>query len=250
MSNCGNAIMSKQYAKPNAASIPAFNPDDAIRAYLPLMHELAIRSDLVGAACDGKLNLTPPYAREYAYLQFRRMCELIALGCLLLHGDLSLAKTTSAQKEWNADKIMRMLHSAHPHAFPQCAIQERDEQSKRVTIRANSKPNALTLQEFKRLYAECGEVLHRGTIRSLEGSTSITEADYLRVMDWHRKLVDLMNQHIVARTSGDSMYFTSLRTETGYPQCALVTVRDGQLEWRNSKLVGPSAEGDGSQAGS
>ena len=29
--------------------------------------------DLVARACDGKLNLTPPYAREFAYLQFRRI---------------------------------------------------------------------------------------------------------------------------------------------------------------------------------
>ena len=217
-----------------------FSIDEAIKAYLPLMHEFAIRSDLVGAACEGKLNLSPAYAREYAYLQFRRMCELVALGCLQLHGDLPLTRTSSAQKEWNADKIMRMLHGAHPHAFPQCAVQERDEQNKRVVLRANSKPNALKLQEFRRLYAECGEVLHRGTIRSLEASPALSEGDYQRVMDWHRKLVDLMNQHIISRASGQSMYFTSLRTETGYPQCGLITLKDGGLEWRNTKLLGPN----------
>ncbi len=65
-----------------------FTVEQAVRSYLPLMHELAIRIDLVAEACDGRLNLSPPYAREYAYLQFRRMCELIALGCLQLHGDL------------------------------------------------------------------------------------------------------------------------------------------------------------------
>jgi hypothetical protein len=70
-----------------------FTTDASVHRYLPLMHELAIRIDLVAHACDGKLNLNPPYAREYAYLQFRRMCELIALGCLLLHGDLPAAQT-------------------------------------------------------------------------------------------------------------------------------------------------------------
>lgn len=75
-----------------------FSPDEAVQRYLTLMHELAIRIDLVAAACDGKLVLSPPYAREYAYLQFRRMCELMALGCLQLHGDVPQAKTKSATK--------------------------------------------------------------------------------------------------------------------------------------------------------
>jgi hypothetical protein len=62
-----------------------FSTDEAIKSYLPLMHELANRLDLVAHVCDGKLDLSPPFAREFAYFQFRRMCEIIALGCLLLH---------------------------------------------------------------------------------------------------------------------------------------------------------------------
>lgn len=54
-----------------------FSTEEAVQKYLPLMHELAIRIGLVQQAFDGNLNLSPPYAREYAYLQFRRMCELI-----------------------------------------------------------------------------------------------------------------------------------------------------------------------------
>src|SRR5207253_764704 len=140
-----------------------FSIDDAVRWYLALMHELVIRIDLVAHACEGRLNLTPPYAREYAYLQFRRMCELMALGCLRLHGDLPETQKQSAKKEWNADKIMGLLHRSHPHSFPQSAIRAQTPQG--WTIQANSKPNALTRDDFRVLYAECGEVLHRGTIR-------------------------------------------------------------------------------------
>ena len=123
-----------------------FTTDAAVQRYLPLMHELAIRIDLVAHACDGKLNLTPPYAREYAYLQFRRMCELIALGCLQLHGDLPVAQTQSTKKVWNAEKIMKILHENHPHSFPQSVIREKTE--KGWNIQVNSKPDALTREEF------------------------------------------------------------------------------------------------------
>lgn len=206
-----------------------FSTEAAVQRYLPLMRELAIRIDLVAHACDGKLNLTPPYAREYAYLQFRRMCELIALGCLLLHGDIPSTQTESARKEWNAEKIMRILHKSHPHSFPQSVIREKTSDG--WSIRANSKPNALTIDEFKKLYCECGEVLHRGTIRSLEAAGGITNEDYQKVVDWQRKIVDLMNEHLIGRATGNSFYIISLRTESGFPECSIFTLnKSGELD--------------------
>jgi hypothetical protein len=195
--------------------------DDAVRSYMALMHELAIRIDLIVAAIEGRLNLTPPYAREYSYLQFRRCCELIALGCLFLHGDLPIAKTNSAKKEWNADKIMRMLHKVHPHAFPQSVITERTSQG--MNIKANAKPEALSFDEFKKLYAECGEVLHRGTIRTVDTSGTPSKAEYDKVIRWQRKLVQLMNEHIVASANGVDLYLIGLRSPSGFPQCSILT---------------------------
>lgn len=186
------------------------------------MHEVATRIDLVAHACEGRLNLAPAYAREYAYLQFRRICELLALGCLQLHGDLPRARSKAAQKEWNAEKIMRMLHEDYPHAFPQSVIWDRGPQQH--TLRANAKPNALTLKQFKALYAECGEVLHRGTIRSLEQSPTLKESDYQKVLDWQQRIVDLLNEHIVSRAGSQGMYLTSLRTTSGYPTCSILSM--------------------------
>lgn len=196
-----------------------FSVDDAVRGYLPLMHELAIRTDLVAHACEGRLNLAPPYAREYAYLQFRRMCELIALGCLQLHGDLPQTQTQSAKREWNAERIMSLLHRTYPHSFPQAVTWTVTPTGPR--IEANSKPNALTLQEFKTLYAECGEVLHRGTIRSLQGAVALSDADYHKTLQWQSKVVDLMNQHMVGRANGAGFYIVSIRTQSGYPDCSV-----------------------------
>lgn len=198
-----------------------FSTDAALERYLPLMHELAIRIDLVAHACDGKLNMTPPYAREYSYLQFRRICELIALGCLLLHGDLPVTQTQSTRKVWNAEKIMKILHMNHPHSFPQSVIREKLPEG--WSIKANSKPNALTREEFKILYSECGEILHRGTIRSLEEAGSITKEDYDKVIYWQRKIVDLMNEHLIVRANGNSFYVISLRTTSGFPECSIFT---------------------------
>jgi hypothetical protein len=199
----------------------SFTEAKAVRTYLHLMHELAIRLDLVAAACKGKLNLTPPYAREYCYLQFRRICELVALGCLQLHGDLAAAQSNAAKKEWHAERIMRLLQRNHPHAFPQSLI--RTKTADGWSLQANSKPNALTYPEFTTLYSKCGEVLHRGTIRTIESAAPIGRSDYDEVIKWTRKLVDLLNEHLVARSDAKGLYHVSLRTDSGGPACSVFT---------------------------
>jgi hypothetical protein len=145
----------------------------------------------------------------------------MALGCLFLHGDLPLAQTNSAKKEWNADKIMRMLNKAHPYAFPQSVITERTTLG--MNIRANAKPEALSFDEFKKLYAECGEVLHRGTIRTVEAFGTPSQVDYEKVISWQRKIVNLMNEHIVVSANGRDLYLIGLRSPSGFPQCSILT---------------------------
>ncbi|WP_157288563.1 hypothetical protein [Uliginosibacterium gangwonense] len=196
-----------------------FAEETAVRGYLRLMYELAIRIALVARACTGELNLSPPYAREYCYLQFRRICELVALGCLQLHGDLPAARSSAAKKEWNAERIMKLLQRNHPHSFPQSLTRTKTDGG--WHLEANSKPNALTFTEFKVLYNKCGEVLHRGTIRTIETEAPIGKLDYDEVILWSHKLVDLLNEHVVARADGKGLYHISLKTDSGGPSCSV-----------------------------
>ena len=199
------------------------------------MHELVTRIQLVADACNGKLNLTLPYAREYCYLQFRRMCELVALGCLQLHGDIPAVRTNALKKEWNADKIMQRLHKSHPHAFPQSVV--RTLENGIWHFEGNSLPNALTLKEFKALYQECGGVLHRGTIKSIEAEGPLAQEDFEKVVRWQNKVVDLMNQHIIARKTDKGMYLISLKSENGLPACSVFSKwGDGTVEVANYNL--------------
>jgi hypothetical protein len=130
-----------------------------------------------------------------------------------------LREQKAQKKEWNADRIIRLLHRNHPHSFPQSVTQTK--QNGIEQLRANSKPNALTLGEFKTLYNECGEILHRGTIKSIEAEKPIRKADYDKVIKWHNKIVDLMNQHIIVRKAGNSMYLVSLKSENGLPALSI-----------------------------
>jgi hypothetical protein len=114
---------------------------------------------------------------------------------------------------------MQLLHRSHPHSFPQSVI--RESTPERLNISANSKPNALTREEFKTLYSECGEILNRGTIRTLESSGFFDVADYQKIIDWQKKIVDLMNEHFIGRANGVGFYVVSLRTISGFPECSI-----------------------------
>ena len=199
--------------------------EQSIKRYLTLMHEVVIRIDLVAKASKGELNLSPPYAYEYSFLQFRRICEIIALGCIQVHGDLPSSQTKTLQKEYRADKIMKALDKDYPHCFPQCITTSKDE--KGVKIIANSKPNALTRDEFKKLYVKTGEVLHRGTIKSLELFKGYTKQDYQDVIDWQHKLVELLNQHAIGKSTGKTLYLFHLKSENGYPKCDILNYGEG-----------------------
>lgn len=205
-----------------ASKMRAFDEATAVHSYLKLMHEAVIRLDLVSAACNGQLNLTPPYALEYCYLQYRRICELLALGCLQLHGDLPAAKSSAASKEWNAERIMSLLHRNHAHSFPQCVTATKTTDG--WSYVANSKPNAMKLSEFKALYNKCGQILHRGTIRTIDAEQPLDKSDYDQLILWSHKIVDLLSQHFVSRAAGKGLYFVQMKSEeSGGPTCSVLT---------------------------
>jgi hypothetical protein len=198
-----------------------FSVKDAVGSYLPLMHELASRLDLIGRFCKRDYDIPFPYAREFIYLQLRQVCELIALGCLQLHGDLPVASSKTSKAEWNAGKIMHLLSKHHSHCFPMCVKTSAGMDG--FTITASHNPDALTFDEYNSLYHECGMFLHRGSIRAIEAAGPLSECDLENLVRWHRKLIALLNEHIVGRSSHISFYLTSLRTEAGFPQCSVIT---------------------------
>jgi hypothetical protein len=187
----------------------SFAEEAAVRGYLHLMHELAIRVDLVARACNGDLNLSPPYAREYCYLQG-------ACSCMV-----TFRRQGPMRQKRNGmpERIMKLLERNHPHSFPQSLT--RTKTANGWQLEANSKPNALTFIDFKALYNKCGEILHRGTIRTIETEEPIAKSDYDEVIHWSHKVVDLLNEHVVARANSKGLYHISLKTESGGPACSV-----------------------------
>src|SRR3954462_11096767 len=97
----------------------------AMDLYSGLMDEMRMRVETVEFAITGLLKFHPVIIRELSYLQLRMICEMIALGCLLAHGDIPATKPL--RKAWSADDIFKTLERLHsdfyPHPFEQISRQ-------------------------------------------------------------------------------------------------------------------------------
>ena len=62
---------------------------NAVNLYRVLMFEARMRIEAINVILDGRTGLPEGILRELCYLQLRMLCELIALGALVIHGDIS-----------------------------------------------------------------------------------------------------------------------------------------------------------------
>ena len=92
------------------------NQSEAIQIYADLLNEIKIRISCMNRATMGQTGLPGLAVKEFCFLQLRFMCELIALGCLVAHGDIK--QVTKLKKEYAADRIISRLENLHSNFYP------------------------------------------------------------------------------------------------------------------------------------
>src|ERR1700694_4323679 len=70
-----------------------------IGAYCGIMEIIKERTEVVHECLRNPPNLNPQALYELSFLEFRMICELIALGCLVAHGDIKETKTKKLQSQ-------------------------------------------------------------------------------------------------------------------------------------------------------
>jgi hypothetical protein len=194
----------------------------AINLYRVLMFESRHRLETINFILEGGTRLSSGIVRELCYLQLRMLCETIAVGCLVAHGDIVEARIKNFEKEWSADKMFKRLENLNPHFFPQQMVINGAAHS----VTANTNPNALKKEEMLTLYGACGDFLHRGTLKKVLQSEPLA---YFRlnvpdIVAWAQKIEDLLGSHLiplsdrailicVLRDSGSNMDTTVKRIE-------------------------------------
>lgn len=178
----------------------------AINLYAALMGEVKVRFKAFDHALNGGAPWPGPITQEFCYLQLRMICELIAMGCLVAHGDITEAN--KLQKEYAADKIMNALEGLHQDFYP--------KPHKEMRTGPNSfhlqplESGFMTKPELISLYRRCGEMLHRGTLRKLLSAKTPIQVDFPEIGQTLDKIHALLNGHRLALIDGRTHFLCTM----------------------------------------
>ena len=112
------------FSEGKAGRMSAKDENAIATLYANLMDEAKARIDCIDRALRGQTGFPNPIVREFCYLQLRMLSELIALSCLVAHGDIAAKYSKRLGKAWSADDIIDQLTKLHPEFYPVPARQE------------------------------------------------------------------------------------------------------------------------------
>ncbi|MGO9719305.1 MAG: hypothetical protein ACLPIG_14395 [Methylocella sp.] len=191
---------------------------EAQNNYAAILQEINMRVDAINHCTLGLSGLLPPFVVEFSYLEIRMICELVALGCLVAHGDLR--QSSALRKQWSADEIMKQLENLHPQFYPYAIVQTKTATGYHIH---RLDPQPLPKVDFLRLYGRLGDVLHRGSLKNLMKPNIPHQTQFPVVMAKLQKLVDMLSNHAIVMRSGKEMFLAMLKNadDNFRPQVAI-----------------------------
>src|ERR1043166_5158803 len=181
----------------------------ALDQYTDLMHEAKLRLECIDTALAGKTELLPPAIREFCFLQLRMLCEVIALGCLTVHGHSDFGSKTKITKENKANKILATLEKLHPHFYPRSCTQDPNGPKYNTVMDSRG---GLTKSDLLRLYKRCGNHLHRGTLKTLFSPAGPHSHTYFPdIIVWRDKIRTLLWYHAIFLLNKNQMVLFTLK---------------------------------------
>jgi hypothetical protein len=182
----------------------------SMHLYANIMEEVKFRIQAINHTLAGQTSLLFPFANEFGFLQLRMLCELIALGCLVAHGDIQATKTSKYQKAYAADDIMKMMEGLNPDFFP-IPVVETSSGGGHHHLEARTGNDWLSKAELISLNGKCGDVLHRGSIKKLISKTPPVQHRFPEVQQWAQKVANLLSHHLIAVSGGEELMICLLQ---------------------------------------
>jgi hypothetical protein len=196
----GLAVLGLCYFCPSRWLMPTQADLEAAKVYTSIMEEAKFRALSINTLTNRGYALPVPLQREYCFLQLRMICELIALGCLVAHGDIEETKSSSLQKTRKAGEIVNRLEKLHPNFYP--SPQNLSLVRGHVHLSGYDR-EFLTKPELITLYGKCGGALHKGNLRQLLDPKNQTPPDFHDIQEWGQKILNLLSVHLISRREGN-----------------------------------------------
>jgi hypothetical protein len=161
--------------------------------YADLMDEARIRIHAIRDTINLLDSWSPRLLQEFVYLQLRTLCETIALGCLVAHGDVTNRGTL---KRWDIPAIMKELEKLNPDFYPR-AVRMRFHPGG-VHLDDHKAPT-LSRDELIKLWERSGSFVHRGSAKDLLAAQGTPiNVDLTTVINWGQRILNLLEQHIIS----------------------------------------------------
>jgi hypothetical protein len=218
----------------------------AMTLYAALLEEAKVRISSVEDMLNGKVALPGPLLHESCFLQLRFLCEIIALGCLVLHGDIKapgtdrLARDGKLKKTWSADLIMEELSKLHPAFFPVAVRRVETEYGFQLV---GYTEGVLSRQDLVQLYHLCGSHLHRGHLKKLLKSRTPTQFNFPDVLARLKLIGMLLSHHIIPLFEPGTLLLTILRNSDDHERVQVVFAAQRPTEGDELPRFKPVAEG-------
>ncbi len=175
--------------------------------YRDLMEEVKRRILVVNALLLDKPSL--PYRAttiESIYLQLRKVLELIALGSLVANRNAFSKIYAEFSKVWNARLLFRDLGRVNPEFYPRAVVATKG-QTPDVKFHFVDRADALTKDEFLKLYEKAGAILHA---ENPFGSRLDYEYYGRLAAEWRDKLVALLDMHMFHLVDNPARYVVQM----------------------------------------
>jgi hypothetical protein len=184
--------------------------------YLNFMSEIKLRLNVVGFAFSDTVDLPPLILRELCYLQFRYVCELIALCCIVAHGNTNRRLVETYQ----ADKIMNQMEKLNPSFYPYAVSIKKDGQKTEIT--GQPKRDQLTKSDLIKLWCITGDVTHRSPLSKAIKPPNRDPSDFTDIREWDAKLIGLLDTHQITLASNRVVLVSLVGDKTGEPEASIL----------------------------
>jgi hypothetical protein len=89
-----------------------------IQLYCSVIDEIKFRIEWIKKVIHAKIMVAETIGRDIGFLELRMICELIALGCLVAHGDIKETRRGKFITKYQADLFVKALSSLHSDFYP------------------------------------------------------------------------------------------------------------------------------------
>lgn len=214
----------------------AFPKQKQLTLYADLMAEVKARFDTINHAANGRSGMGAPFVREFLYLQVRFLCELVALGCLVAHGDIAALQAHKLGRSYSADEILDKMERLRPHFYP-IAVKETEV----IKLPGGGQnhaldpinPSPLSKDALLKMYGDTHKHLHRGSLKKLLNASAPLDLaiNVPEIIAQVQKFSDLLAHHMIAISereliicllvsptmNGGVQVVTALKPEPGSP---------------------------------